>query len=69
MTAWFTPGSGDRSFLDLERANRDQIARAGVPADRIFTSGLCTRTHRDRFHSYRGDGASAGRLLAAIRVR
>jgi YfiH family protein len=66
--AWFTPGTGDRSFLDLERANRDQLQRAGVPAARIYVSGLCTRTHRGRLHSYRGDGAAAGRLLAAIRV-
>ena len=66
--AWFTSGSGDRSFLDLERSNRDQLERAGLDPRRIFTSGLCTKTHRDRLHSYRGDGASAGRLLAAIRV-
>jgi YfiH family protein len=66
--AWFTPGSGDRSFLDLERANRDQLERAGVTATQIFASGLCTKTHRDRLHSYRAEGAGAGRLLAAIRV-
>ena len=65
---WFTPGRGDRSFLDLERANRDQLERAGVDPARVFTSGLCTKTHRDRLHSYRGDGAHAGRLLAGIRV-
>jgi YfiH family protein len=67
MGAWFSAGSGDRSFLDLERANRDQLARAGISPDAIFASGLCTKTHRDRFHSYRADGASAGRLLGAIR--
>ena len=27
LAAWFTPGAGDRSFLDLERANRDQTRR------------------------------------------
>lgn len=68
MEAWFSPGSGDRSFLDLERVNRDQLARAGLDPQRIFTSGLCTKTHRDRLHSYRGDGPQAGRLLGAIRV-
>jgi len=68
MRAWFAPGPGDRSFLDLERANRDQIERAGVDPARIWTAALCTRTHRDRLHSYRGDGAAAGRLLGAIRV-
>ena len=68
MRAWFTPGSGDRSLLDLERANRDQLERAGLDPARIFASGLCTKTHRDRLHSYRGDGAGAGRLLGAIRI-
>jgi YfiH family protein len=68
MQAWFTPGEGDRSFLDLERANRDQLERAGLDPARIFVSGLCTKTHRDRLHSYRGDGAGAGRLLGAIRA-
>lgn len=68
MHAWFTPGSGDRSFLDLERANRDQLERAGLDPARIFASGLCTKTHLGRLHSYRGDGAAAGRLLGAIRV-
>lgn len=69
IAKWFTAGTGDRSFLDLERANVDQLQGAGLDPGRVFVSGLCTKTHRDRFHSYRGDGASAGRLLAAIRVR
>jgi YfiH family protein len=68
MRAWFRPGTGDRSFLDLERANADQLARAGIDPARIFASGLCTKTHRERLHSYRGDGARAGRLLGAIRA-
>jgi YfiH family protein len=68
LEAWFTPGHGDRSFLDLERANRDQLERAGLNRATIFTAGLCTKTHHDRLHSYRAAGASAGRLLGAIRV-
>jgi YfiH family protein len=68
IAAWFTPGARDRSFLDLERANRDQLIRAGLEAGSIFASGLCTKTHRARLHSYRGAGAGAGRLLAAISV-
>jgi hypothetical protein len=68
LDAWFTPGTGDRSFLDLERANRDQLARAGLDPASVFTSGLCTKTHRGHLHSYRGGGAQAGRLLGAIRT-
>lgn len=69
IEAWFHAGRGDRSFLDLERANRDQLERAGLQSANIFGSGLCTKTHHDRLHSYRADRNAAGRLLAAIRVR
>lgn len=65
---WFSPGSGDRSFLDLERANRDQLALTGIDPVRISSSGLCTKTHAHRLHSHRAAGAGAGRMLAAVRV-
>jgi YfiH family protein len=68
MRAWFTPGEGDRSFLDLERANRDQLERVGLDPARIFASGLCTKTHQDRLHSYRAAREHAGRMLGAIRA-
>jgi YfiH family protein len=68
LAAWLTPGAGDRSFLDLERANRDQLIDAGMSPDAIFASGLCTKTHRERLHSYRGDRAAAGRMVGAIRA-
>jgi hypothetical protein len=66
---WFRPGRADRSFLDLSRANRDQLIRAGVPPGAIFDSGLCTKTHHERLHSYRADCERAGRMLGAIRCR
>jgi len=68
IDAWFTPGRGDRSFLDLERANRDQLVRAGLNPAAIFASGLCTKTHHDRLHSYRSNREQAGRMLGAIRA-
>jgi YfiH family protein len=67
IDAWFTPGAGDRSFLDLERANRDQLEAAGVKPGAIFASGLCTKTHLARLHSYRGDRDASGRMVGAIR--
>lgn len=66
--AWFASGTRDRSMLDLERANRDQLERAGVNPETIYASGLCTKTHHDRLHSYRAELNAAGRLLGAIRV-
>jgi len=68
LAAWFRPGTHDRSFLDLERANRDQLGAAGMNPEAIFASGLCTKTHLDRLHSYRGDREAAGRMVAAIRA-
>jgi len=68
LAAWFTPGAADRSFLDLERANRDQLIGAGLHAAAIFASGLCTKTHHDRLHSYRSSREAAGRMVAAIRT-
>lgn len=65
---WFTIGKTSRPYLDLEQANRDQLVSMGVAPGTIHASGLCTKTHRDRMHSYRADGARAGRLLAAIRA-
>jgi YfiH family protein len=68
LESWFTPGVGDRLFLDLERANHDQLVRAGLDPSRIFASGLCTKTHHAHVHSYRAARERAGRMLAAIRV-
>lgn len=67
-SGWFvTPGAGARPHLDLWKANRDQLVTAGVPEAGVFVSALCTHDHPSQFHSYRRDGAKAGRLVAAIR--
>jgi hypothetical protein len=68
LDRWFAPGRGDRLFLDLDQANRDQLETAGLDPARIYASGLCTKTHHERLHSYRAAAGSAGRMLAAIRV-
>lgn len=62
---WFSADSKLR--LDLWRATRDQLERAGVPAPQIHLCGLCTSDNAALFHSYRRDGKAAGRLVAAIR--
>ena len=63
--SWFTHDA--KPHLDLWRATRDQLARAGVLVQQINVCELCTFHHPALFHSYRRDGASAGRLVAAIR--
>jgi polyphenol oxidase len=62
---WFTRDA--KPHLDLWRATRDQLVRAGVPEPHINVCRLCTFDHPALFHSYRRDGANAGRLVAAIR--
>jgi YfiH family protein len=68
IAAWFHRAPGRRPHFDLWRANRDQLRQAGLPADAVHSSGLCTRTHREWFHSYRAAGQQAGRMAAVIRA-
>lgn len=70
VASWFAPSAGsDRLQLDVVRANRDQLAAAGVPPGQVLDSGLCTACHPHLFHSYRRDKERAGRLVGFIRAR
>lgn len=68
LARWFVREPGRRPHFDLWRANRDQLERSGVVPDAIHIAGLCTKTHRDTFHSYRAAGQAAGRMAAVIRA-
>jgi YfiH family protein len=67
VARWFDRSPVRRSHFDLWGANRDQLEHAGVPRDSIHVAALCTKTHRQVFHSYRAEGAKAGRMAAVIR--
>lgn len=67
LARWFDRSAGQRPHFDLWRANRDQLERGGVPPESIHLAGLCTKTHRQVFHSYRAAGSNAGRMAAVIR--
>ena len=56
----------DHWFFDGWTATRHQLERAGVPVDQIHVAQLCTASQAS-LCSYRRDGASAGRMAAAIR--
>jgi hypothetical protein len=60
---WVRPGAPGKWWLDLWRANADQLAAAGVPRAAIQSPELCTACRRDLFFSYRKEGL-AGRLAA-----
>ena len=58
----------DTVYFDFWDMTRDQLMAAGVAADRIETSRLCTRCHTDRFFSYR-HAKRTGRFAAVIGLR
>lgn len=59
----FTPGAGDRWYLDLYRLARRRLAARGVTA--VYGGGYCTATQRELFFSYRRDGAT-GRMASLV---
>ncbi|MCA1555512.1 MAG: peptidoglycan editing factor PgeF [Acidobacteria bacterium] len=55
--------------IDLQRANRQQLTKAGVSTRRIHTAPFCTICRDDLFFSYRREKplyGRTGRLLAVI---
>jgi polyphenol oxidase len=67
VARWFATGPSGRPYIDLWRANADQLEAAGVAAEHIHVARLCTRTHADVLHSYRAAGDASGRMVAVIR--
>jgi len=68
LARWFRAGARlDHWLFDGWRSALDQLESAGVAAENIHLSALCTATYPDLFCSYRRDGAGAGRMAAAIR--
>ena len=56
-------------LLDLRKANRAQLLGAGLRAQNIFVSDLCTACRRDLLFSYRKEGTTSGRLMSVIGIR
>lgn len=57
-----------KSHFDLTRANRLLFERAGVPAQNIEESGICTQCQGDHWFSHRGQGPVTGRFGAMIGI-
>lgn len=57
---------GDKFFLDLIAANRDQLMDAGLEAENISISQGCTGCHPELFFSHRKENGRTGRMMAAI---
>jgi YfiH family protein len=68
--AWFADATRTAHWmLDTWAAALAGLEAAGVPADHVFVSRLCTASHPGAFCSYRRDGAPAGRIVGAIKRR
>ncbi len=59
---------GGKSMLDLVGLNRKALLAAGLPAEAIWSSDLCTYCRDDLFYSYRRQGEGTGRMLAGIMI-
>ncbi len=58
-----------RAHIDLAAANRDRLLEAGVTAERIYASNLCTMCAPADFHSFRRDKEAAGRMYSFAGIR
>lgn len=68
----FSPTREGHAFIDLHRANREQLESVGVKAENIFTAPLCTMERTDLFFSYRIESrihGKTGRLLSVIGLK
>ena len=53
-----------RLYLDLKKANADQLLAGGLQEGGIEISPLCTICNPGLFHSFRRDGDRSGRMMA-----
>ena len=61
-------GREGRVRIDLTGVVKEQFAQCGVPAHQVHLAGLCTVCDAERFHSFRRDGAAAGRMMSVIGI-
>lgn len=59
----------DKWHIDLPLCNQMQLQEAGVRAESIFNSGICTYHHADQYFSARRLGKASGRIYSGIFVR
>ena len=66
------PGHGPEEtllYLDLVAANTHQLRDAGVPAESVSASPLCTSCRTDLLFSYRKEIGVVGRMMGVVGIR
>jgi len=66
----FIPSASQNKFnLDLIKANRHLLIRAGIQESHIETTGSCTFYNSDLFFSARREGLKSGRMASGIMLK
>ena len=55
-----------KQFIDLKKANKNQLLSSGIPEANIETSSKCTFLNNEDYFSFRKEGEKSGRMLAII---
>jgi len=58
----------NKSYIDLWGINKQSLINAGIPAENIELSNLCTKEDTDTFYSHRAMGPKRGTLAAFMRL-
>lgn len=56
-------------YLDLWKANKQSLEKAGIKAEHIEIAGICTFAEHERFFSARRLGIKSGRMLSGIMIK
>ena len=59
---------GGRVYMDLHKANKNLLLRAGLRNKNIYVNDICTFCNRKLYHSYRRDGKKAGRMYSIVQI-
>jgi polyphenol oxidase len=59
----------NKFFVDLKKANYDQLIQFGLLSENIEISNYCTIEDNDKFYSYRKEKGKTGRMYALIGIR
>lgn len=58
----------NRTYLNLKKANMDQLLACGLRSENIEISDSCTICTPELFHSYRRDRDRSGRMMAVVSI-